>query len=62
MEGRRTARFDTLVLTAAPRFLGLLRAELPESVTERITTTLDKDYTHLDPELIQAQLGEYVGL
>ncbi len=61
-EGRRTARFDALVLTAAPRFLGLLRAELPESVTERVRTTLDKDYTHLAPEQLQAQLGEFVGL
>ena len=52
--------FDRLVLVAPPAFVGVLRETLPERVTARIATTLEKDYLHLDPrevrERLQAQL------
>lgn len=62
LEGRRTAQFDQLVLTAAPRFLGLLRAELAPQVLECVTTSVDKDYTHLSPDQLQDQLAGFVGV
>jgi protein required for attachment to host cells len=52
--------FDRLVLVAPPAFVGLLRATLPERVEARISTTLEKDYLHVDPhelrDRLQAQL------
>ena len=44
--GLQHGQFDRLVILAAPTFLGLLRAALPSSVTERVVTELHKDLVH----------------
>ncbi len=46
-EARNRQRFDELVVIAPPRFLGLLRKALPQSVCSVVTRELDKDYRQL---------------
>jgi protein required for attachment to host cells len=47
--------FGHLLLCAEPRHLGRLRKALPQSVSDRIVTEIDKDYTGIDDprELLQ---------
>ena len=52
-------RFERLVLCAGPRFLGLLRAELPEAVRERVSLEVRSDLAHIErPEAIREHLPE----
>src|SRR6266852_1016351 len=59
-EGLNKGAFERLILVTSPAFLGALREVLPQSVHERITHTVEKDYLHMDePELkerLQKQL------
>lgn len=41
--GRKRGRFDTLVLVAPPRFLGLLRQELPPEARRRVQLEVHKE-------------------
>jgi len=41
--------YDRLVIVAAPRALGDLRAHLPRAAREKVTAELDKDLTRLPP-------------
>ena len=45
-EAHRQKQFDELTLMAAPRFLGLLRQELDQSVRAVVVHELDKDLIH----------------
>jgi protein required for attachment to host cells len=47
-ERRQQRRFNRLRIVAAPRFLGLLRAQLDATVTDTLADDLDKDLTHLN--------------
>lgn len=49
-------RFDELVVSAPPQFLGLLRAELDEHVRGRVKRWLDKDLTKLPPGDIESHV------
>ena len=42
--------FDELILIAPPRFLGLLRAELPKPLDKLLTKSIDKDLTQASVE------------
>ena len=55
-------RYGRLVLSAGPHFLGMLREHLSPAVTGALQATVDRDYTHLDPEQLHAQLVEFVGV
>ena len=57
LESLRTAgELDKLVLMAAPRFLGHLRAELGDQVLRQVVLTVDKDLTQHTP----ADIAEHI--
>jgi protein required for attachment to host cells len=49
-------RFDSLIIAAPPHFLGLLRGELDPIVASFVTSSIDKDLTHLN----KWQLSEHL--
>lgn len=49
-------RFTELVLSASPEFLGVLRKQLSQQLQQAIVFELNKDYTQLSPDQLQAQL------
>ena len=53
-------KFDSLVLVMPPHFLGLLRAELSETVSRMVTGTLVKDLTYMDETTIKKHLVQAV--
>ena len=57
-QAERGNRFDRLVLTAAPAFLGLLRTHLSEATRKRITMEIDKDLVTQDVATVRRQLPE----
>ena len=54
----RDGAFDRLVIAAAPRALGDLRARLPRSVADRIHAEIDKDLTKLPGNELPKHLAE----
>jgi protein required for attachment to host cells len=52
------SRFGTLVITAPPAFLGVLRKALDPQTQSLVTLELDKDLTHFDPRELRAHLPE----
>ena len=42
--------YDNLILIAPPRFLGMLRKELPGPLDKLVTSTIDKDLTEASVE------------
>ena len=56
-EARNRQRFDELVVIAPPRFLGLLRKALPQSVCSVVTRELDKDYRQLSNNDVQQRMA-----
>jgi protein required for attachment to host cells len=48
----RTERIERLVLIAEPRFLGMLRGELPETIRELITREVSRNLTTAVPQAI----------
>ena len=53
-------QYDRVVLAAPPAFVGLLRATLTDRVAKRISTTLEKDYLHLEPPELRERLSEHL--
>ena len=53
---RNEQRYESLVLVAAPEFLGLLRAALDAPTGQRVAHTIDKNLTELDAAALRAQL------
>lgn len=49
---------DAIVLVAAPRLLGEIRAKLPAALAERVRETVAKDYTQLPRAALFARLDE----
>ncbi len=52
--------FDKLILIAAPAMLGLLRDNLKNEITKKVTLEIDKDLTQHSIEQIQNQLPEFL--
>lgn len=52
--------FDRLILVAAPRTLGDLRALLPDSVKSRITVEIDKDLTNTPDRELGRHLDDHL--
>src|SRR5579859_7392201 len=58
LKGRHDGRFDSLVLIAAPTFLGALRGHLDGQTKERILLEIDKNLVHLDAVAVRSYLPE----
>ncbi|MFO7646651.1 host attachment protein [Halomonas campaniensis] len=56
--GLHDGAYRHLIISATPRFLGLLREALPEDVTKRVVLELHKDLTALSSDEIRAHLPE----
>lgn len=56
--GRLAHEFQRLVLVAAPRFLGVLRAELSGSLRNLVVLDLAKEVTHEDADAIRERVAE----
>lgn len=56
-QAQQHGRFDSLMVVAPPRFLGLLRKAFAKPVSEAIQFELDKDFVHFTNEDIQERLG-----
>jgi protein required for attachment to host cells len=57
LEGaRREGAYEHLILIAAPRFLGRVRAQLSPQVTKRLAHTIAKDLTKLSVADIESRL------
>jgi protein required for attachment to host cells len=54
---RRTARFDRLVLVAAPRFLGMLRRSLPATLRAQVVAEYAKDWVNLPTAKVRARIA-----
>jgi protein required for attachment to host cells len=59
-EGRAHGRYARLLLVAPPRFLGTLRAALPEGVQVRISATLATDRLGEDLGTLRERLRGYL--
>lgn len=57
-DARNRQRFDELVVIAPPRFLGLLRKALPQSVCDAVTREIGKDYCQLDNRDLQQRMAD----
>jgi protein required for attachment to host cells len=55
----RENRFERVVLIAGPAFLGVLRAELPKSVSTAVAAEVPKDFVHESEEAMHAHLSKY---
>ncbi|MDR9440722.1 MAG: host attachment protein [Halomonas sp.] len=56
--GLHDGAYRHLIISATPRFLGLLRDTLPEDVAKRVVLELHKDLTTLGRDEIRAHLPE----
>ncbi|PRY73382.1 host attachment protein [Halomonas ventosae] len=56
--GLHDGAYRHLIISATPRFLGLLRETLPEAVAKRVVLELHKDLTALGRDEIRAHLPE----
>jgi protein required for attachment to host cells len=57
-EARIKHQFDELVVIAPPRFLGLLRKALPQSVYDVVSREIDKDYRQLSNNDLHQRLAD----
>lgn len=55
-DGAHRNLFNGLVLIAAPRFLGVLRSELPRPVSALVVSEMVKNFTSLTVEEVQQSL------
>jgi len=58
LQGYTQNSYQRLILAAGPEFLGLLRKLLDKNVSNAISLELNKDYTQLAPNDLQAQLKQ----
>jgi protein required for attachment to host cells len=56
LEAHRDGRFQQLVLSASPQFLGALRAHLDPQIKPLIKLEVNKDYTHSSAQELREQL------
>jgi protein required for attachment to host cells len=56
LEAHRDGRFQQLVLSASPQFLGALRANLDPQIKPLIKLEVNKDYTHSNAQELREQL------
>jgi protein required for attachment to host cells len=56
MEAHQDGRFQQLVISASPQFLGALRSFLDPHIKPLIKLELNKDYTHFNAQQLREQL------
>jgi protein required for attachment to host cells len=56
MKAHEEGRFQQLVVSASPQFLGALRSFLDPHVKQLIKLELNKDYTHFNAQQLREQL------
>ena len=56
MKAHERGRFQQLVVSASPQFLGALRSFLDPHIKQLIKFELNKDYTHFDARELREQL------
>jgi len=57
---RQSNSFDRLIVCAAPKFLGMLRANFNTPLSALITVEMDKDYTALRADELRKRLPEFI--
>jgi protein required for attachment to host cells len=55
-EAHQAGRFQQLVISASPQFLGALRSFIDPHIKPLIKFELNKDYTHFSPQQLREQL------
>lgn len=61
-EGRHQHRYQKLVLVAAPKVLGSLRAQLDDATSEAVMASLDKDLTDVSASELPRHLAPLLAL
>lgn len=56
LKAQQEGRFQQLMLSASPEFLGVLRKELNPQVSQAIKAEFNKDYTHSNAQQLREQL------
>lgn len=56
LKASQEGRFQRLVISASPQFLGALRSVIDPHVKSMITFELNKDYTHFNAQELREQL------
>ena len=56
LKAQREHRFQHLILSATPQFLGVLRSSLDPHVKALIQREINKDYTHVEAPQLREQL------
>lgn len=56
MEAHQEGRFQQLVISASPQFLGALRAFMDPHIKPLIKFEVNKDYTHFNAQQLREQL------
>lgn len=56
LKAQQEGRFQQLVISASPEFLGVLRSKLDPQVKQAVKLELNKDYTHSNAHQLREQL------
>jgi protein required for attachment to host cells len=56
LDAHRDGRFQQLVISASPQFLGALRSFLDPHIKPLIELEVNKDYTHSSPQQLREQI------
>jgi protein required for attachment to host cells len=56
MKAHQDGRFQQIVLSASPQFLGALRSFMDPHIKPLIKLEFNKDYTHVAPNQLREQL------
>jgi protein required for attachment to host cells len=59
-QARAHDEFDRLVVMAAPRFLGLLRRAMPQSLRSHVAVEVRKDLVHGTPDAVRGYIPQEV--
>jgi protein required for attachment to host cells len=58
MDAHQEGRFQQLVISASPQFLGALRTYLDSHIKPLIKLEVNKDYTHSNAQQLREQIHE----
>lgn len=56
MDAHQQGRFDRLIISASPQFLGALRSSMDPQLKLLVKTELNKDYTHSNAQQLREQV------
>lgn len=60
MKAHQKQLYDELVLVAPPKFLGVLRKQLPQTLRDLVADEIDREYTLLSAQRIQQRLAKRI--